>query len=111
MFENGSGEVLAEARIVSLVAWLVAASVPPISAAAVTQLAWSTPNTAAASAAPAGMRTKAWSASQTVSRTGNLVDEELDEEHRAAHAEDHRMGEDGQVAGQRDPAEPAGERR
>ena len=72
MFENGSGEVLAEARVVSLAAWLVAASVPPISAAAVTQLAWSPPNTAPASAAPAGMRTKVWTASQRLSRPGIL---------------------------------------
>src|SRR6185295_18857169 len=72
MFENGSGDAFADARVVSLAAWLVAASVPPISAAAVTQLAWSPPNTAAASAAPAGMRTNVWIASQTLSRPGFL---------------------------------------
>ena len=70
--ENGSGEVLAEARVVSLAAWLVAASVPPISAAAVTQLAGSPPKTAPARAAPAGILTKVWTASQTLSRPGIL---------------------------------------
>src|SRR6185369_6778612 len=72
MFENGSGEAFAEARVVILAAWLVAASVPPINAAAVTQLAWSPPKTAAASAAPAGMRTNVWIASQTLSSPGIL---------------------------------------
>ena len=35
MLENGSGEVLAAARVVALATWLVAASVPPSSAATV----------------------------------------------------------------------------
>src|SRR5436190_19735951 len=43
MFENGSGEVLAEARVVSLAAWLVAAGVPPMSEPAGTVLAWGAP--------------------------------------------------------------------
>ena len=107
MFENGSGEVLAEARIVSLVAWLVAASVPPISAAAVTQLAWSPPNTAA------GERRAGGDADEGVDRVPDaveardLVDEELDEEHHAAAPRTIGLGEHVQVAGQRDPAEPA----
>ena len=46
MFENGSGEVLTAARVVALATWLVAASVPPSSAATAVQVAWSAPNTA-----------------------------------------------------------------
>ena len=72
MFENGSGEVFTAARVVALATWLVAASVPPISAAAIAQLAWSAPNTEAASAAPAGMRTTVWITSQTLSTPGIL---------------------------------------
>src|SRR5204862_82978 len=40
---------------------------------------------------------------------GDLVDEELDEQHHAAGAEDDRVREHVQVAGQGDPAEPAGQ--
>ena len=39
MLENGSGEVLTAARVLALATWLVAASVPPISAAISAQLA------------------------------------------------------------------------
>ena len=60
------------ARVVALVAWLVAASEPPRSAAIVVQVAPSPPNTAAASAAPAGIRISVWSASQSVSAPGIL---------------------------------------
>ena len=38
MFEKGSGEVLTAARVLALARWLVAASVPPISAAISVQL-------------------------------------------------------------------------
>ena len=72
MFENGSGEVLTAARVLALAAWLVAASVPPSSAAATDQLPWSAPNTDAASAAPAGMRTSVCSKSHSVSMPGIL---------------------------------------
>ena len=72
MLENGSGEVLAAARVVALATWLVAARPPPSSAAAVVQVTSSPPKTAAASAAPAGMRISVCSASQTLSRPGIL---------------------------------------
>ena len=38
MFENGSGEAFSAARVVAFATWLVAASVPPSSAAAIAQL-------------------------------------------------------------------------
>ena len=53
---NGSGEVLIAARVVALAVKLVAASVPPTSAATSDKTPLSTPKVAAASAAPAGMR-------------------------------------------------------
>ena len=71
-FENGSGEVLTAARVVALATWLVAASVPPISAAAIVQTVGSAPNTAAASAAPAGMRTSVCTRSHRESMPGIL---------------------------------------
>ena len=72
MFENGSGEVLTAARVVAFAAWLVAASVPPSSAAATAQVDGSAPNTPAASAAPAGMRSTVCTRSQSVSTPGIL---------------------------------------
>ena len=50
MLENGSGEVLAATRVVALAQWLVAAGVPPSSAAVVVMVALSAPMAAAASA-------------------------------------------------------------
>ncbi len=79
MFENGSGEVLAAARVVALARWLVAARPPPSSAAAVVQVASSPPKAAAASAAPAGMRITRVQRVPDAVEAGNLVDEELDE--------------------------------
>ena len=67
MLENGSGEVLTAARVVILAAWLVAARLPP-SSAAIQPIAWlSAPSAPAASAAPAGMRITVCTASQTES--------------------------------------------
>ena len=98
MFENGSGDVLAEARIVSLVAWLVAASVPPISAAAVTQLAWSPPKTAAGQSRAGRDPDEGMDRVPDAVETRDLVDEELDEEHQPGGADDDRMGEHVQIA-------------
>ena len=50
--------------------------------------AWSPPNTAPASAAPAGMRTKVWIASQTLSRPGILSTKNSMNSISAAGAED-----------------------
>src|SRR5262249_10082915 len=64
---NGSGELLTTARVVNLVAWLVAASEPPSKAAIQVMVGASAPNAAAARAAPAGMRITVWTVSQIVS--------------------------------------------
>jgi hypothetical protein len=89
--ENGSGEVLTAARAVILVAWLVAARLPPTSAAIQPMAALSAPSVPAASAAPAGMRMKVCTASQTESTKRDLVGEELDEQHEAAGRQHARV--------------------
>ena len=70
--EKGSGEVLMAARVLVLAAWLLAASVPPSSAATTAMVALSAPNTLAARAAPAGTRTTLLTMSHSESRPGIL---------------------------------------
>ena len=109
MFENGSGEVLAAARVVSLAAWLVAASVPPSSAAAVAQR-----RLVAAEHRRRRAPRRPESGSKRVDRVpdaveaGDLVDEELDEQHQAAGAEHDRVGERraGRPAASIQPSQP-----
>ena len=92
MFENGSGEVLTAARVVALATWLVAASVPPSSAATVAQVAWSAPNTAAGErGAGRDADRRVCTMSQTRVDAGDLVGEELEEQHQPARAEHPRL--------------------
>jgi hypothetical protein len=70
--ENGSGEVLAAARAPALEKWVAAVTDPPSKAAASAMPAPESPNTPAASAAPAGILTKVCSPSQTLSSQGSL---------------------------------------
>ena len=69
---KGSGEALAAARVLVLAAWLVAARVPPSSAAARPMVALSAPSAPAASAAPAGTRSTLLTRSQIESTQGIL---------------------------------------
>src|SRR5688572_19970611 len=71
-FENGSGDVLIAIRLPVLARWLPVASVPPRIAAASVHAAGASPNTLAASAAPAGMRTNVWTKSHIESIPGIL---------------------------------------
>ena len=71
-FENGSGEVLIAMRPPDFVRWLPAASVPPRIAAASIVAPDASPNTLAASTAPAGMRTNVCTVSQNESNSGTL---------------------------------------
>ena len=70
--ENGSGEVLIAILAPALVKWLLAASVPPTIAAARVHAGGESPNTLAASAAPAGIRTSVCARSHSVSTPGIL---------------------------------------
>src|SRR5207248_9919001 len=70
--ENGSGDVLMTARPPAFAKWLPAASVPPKIAAAIIVADDESPNTLAASAAPAGMRTSVWTRSHSESTPGIL---------------------------------------
>jgi hypothetical protein len=90
MLLKGSGEVLMAARLVALAAKLVAASVPPSSAATSAPRPLSAPKTAAASAAPAGMRITPCTTSHRI-QAGDLVGKEFNEHHKAADAQHHRM--------------------
>ena len=71
-FENGSGDVLISARLPVFARWLPAASEPPTIAAASAAAADASPNTLAASAAPAGMRMNVCTTSHSVSTPGIL---------------------------------------
>ena len=71
-FENGSGDVLINARLPAFAKWLPAASDPPTMAAASVAAALESPNTLAASAAPAGMRMNVCTKSHTESTPGIL---------------------------------------
>src|SRR5439155_27364108 len=70
--ENGSGDVLMTARPPAFTKWLPAASVPPNIAAAIIVADDESPNTLAASAAPAGMRTNVCTRSHSESTPGIL---------------------------------------
>lgn len=69
---TGSGEVLIAARALALAKWVPAAKVPPSRPKAICSAPPWSPITAAASAAPAGMRMKVWAASQRESSQGSL---------------------------------------
>jgi hypothetical protein len=71
-FENGSGDVLITARLPAFVKWLPAASVPPRIAAVSIIADDESPNTPAASAAPAGMRMSVCTTSHSESTPGIL---------------------------------------
>ena len=71
-FENGSGDVLITARLPAFAKWLPAASEPPTIAAASVAATDESPNTLAASAAPAGIRMNVWTVSHSVSTPGTL---------------------------------------
>ena len=107
MLENGSGEVFTAARVVALARWLVAASVPPSKAAAVAAVALIGAEYARR------QRRAGRDAQQRVQQVpqrvdaGNLVGEELDEEHHAAGHEHHRMLQQAEPGRQFDPAHPA----
>jgi hypothetical protein len=102
--DKGSGEVLMAARVVVLAAWLLAASVPPMSAATRASVVLSAPKTPAASAAPAGIRITLLTRSHSESSPGILSAKKLDEQQCPTRRQHHGVLQHLQSGRQGDPA-------
>ena len=110
-FENGSGDVLMTARLPALARWLPAASVPPRIAAASIDADDESPNTPAASAAPAGMRTKVCTMSHSESTPGILSAKNSTKHMKPDAASTNGCDQHAEARRQVDPAQVADARR
>ena len=107
--ENGSGLVLATARVPALVKCVPAARVPPRSATRPSTVGLASPSAATAMRAPPTGRISVWTASQSESSQGILsATNSIDVQHER-RADDDVVVEDAELLGQRDPAEALGQ--